>query len=71
MINYIKWFKNIGWKQYLLAFTFSIAFTVLYFNHLDEIFNSPLAISILITISKFGFDIGIVSHSIITYRANK
>jgi len=71
MEGYFKWFLKEGWKRYAVPFMFSIVFTILYFKHLDEIFNAPIVLGALMSISKFGFDIAIVSHSIMAYRASK
>lgn len=69
-MGYFKWFFNTGFKQYAVGFLFSIFFTIMYFYSLDDIFGAPMALTILISISKFAFDIGIISHSVMTYKAS-
>jgi len=69
-MGYFKWFINTGFKQYAVGFLFSIFFTIMYFYSLDDIFNAPVALTILISLSKFGFDILIISHSVMSYKAS-
>lgn len=69
-MSYLKWFIIMGCKKYLIPFLLGIVITGAMLFHNDELLSAPKLIFCLSWFTIIGFDIGIVYHSYLTYKAD-
>jgi hypothetical protein len=70
-MSYYKWFAKEGWKQYFVPFFLGAIITIALIHQIEFITEAPIFIAIGAVLTILGFDIGIVMHSIMNYKANK
>lgn len=70
-MSYFQWFKTEGWRQYIVPFSLGIFVNAGIAFNISDVLNGPITLAIAIFTTTAGFDIGIIYHSILSYRNSK